>query len=185
MVHHLQNIGSNCASFDGVGRLHWHTSSRPSRCWSRSITSSAAMRCCRLRFQLSKPLGPKPTSSSATRRFWVAAKSAASWAIPTLLHSTPCLPDVYPVEPILFAIGSTKLALKCRRRNCRQPDSWPRRRYAPDPTALCWNVCYKIRFRNIITLMATVSFDTLQLVEQLRTAGIPQEQAEAVVRVIA
>jgi hypothetical protein len=33
--------------------------------------------------------------------------------------------------------------------------------------------------------MATVSFDTLQLVEQLRTAGIPQEQAEAVVRVIA
>jgi hypothetical protein len=33
--------------------------------------------------------------------------------------------------------------------------------------------------------MATVTFDTLQLVEQLRTAGIPQEQAEAVVRVIA
>lgn len=33
--------------------------------------------------------------------------------------------------------------------------------------------------------MATVTFDTLQLVEQLRSAGIPQEQAEAVVRVIA
>ena len=33
--------------------------------------------------------------------------------------------------------------------------------------------------------MSTVTFDTLQLVEQLRLAGIPQEQAEAVVRVIA
>jgi hypothetical protein len=33
--------------------------------------------------------------------------------------------------------------------------------------------------------MSTITFDTLQLVEQLRTAGIPQEQAEAVVRVIA
>ena len=33
--------------------------------------------------------------------------------------------------------------------------------------------------------MTTVTFDTLQLVEQLRSAGIPQEQAEAVVRVIA
>lgn len=33
--------------------------------------------------------------------------------------------------------------------------------------------------------MATITFDTLQLVEQLRTAGIPQDQAEAVVKVIA
>lgn len=35
--------------------------------------------------------------------------------------------------------------------------------------------------------MTTITFDTLQLVEQLRSAGIPQEQeqAEAVVRVIA
>ncbi|MBK9444312.1 MAG: DUF1640 domain-containing protein [Comamonadaceae bacterium] len=33
--------------------------------------------------------------------------------------------------------------------------------------------------------MATVTFDTLQLVEQLRSAGISQEQAEAVVKVIA
>lgn len=33
--------------------------------------------------------------------------------------------------------------------------------------------------------MATVTFDTLKLVEQLRAAGIPAEQAEAVVRVIA
>jgi len=33
--------------------------------------------------------------------------------------------------------------------------------------------------------MTTITVDTLQLVEQLRSAGIPQEQAEAVVRVIA
>ena len=33
--------------------------------------------------------------------------------------------------------------------------------------------------------MATVTFDTLKLVEQLKLAGIPPEQAEAVVRVIA
>jgi len=33
--------------------------------------------------------------------------------------------------------------------------------------------------------MSTITIDTLQLVEQLRSAGIPQEQAEAVVRVIA
>jgi hypothetical protein len=32
--------------------------------------------------------------------------------------------------------------------------------------------------------MSTITFDTLQLVEQLRTAGIPQEQAEAVVRAL-
>lgn len=33
--------------------------------------------------------------------------------------------------------------------------------------------------------MSTITFDTLQLVEQLRSAGISQEQAEAVVKVIA
>jgi CHASE3 domain sensor protein len=33
--------------------------------------------------------------------------------------------------------------------------------------------------------MATITFDTLELVDKLKTAGIPQEQAEAVVRVIA
>jgi hypothetical protein len=113
---------------------------------------------------------------------FIASRTTSSAAMRCCRFQIPLL---NPVEPILFAIGSTKLALKCRRRNCRQPDSWPRKRYAPDPTASCWNVCYKIRFRNIITLMATVTFDTLQLVEQLRTAGIPQEQAEAVVRVIA
>ena len=33
--------------------------------------------------------------------------------------------------------------------------------------------------------MTTITFDTLELVDRLKTAGIPQEQAEAVVRVIA
>jgi hypothetical protein len=33
--------------------------------------------------------------------------------------------------------------------------------------------------------MTTVTFDTLQLVEKLKASGIPQEQAEAVVRTIA
>jgi CHASE3 domain sensor protein len=33
--------------------------------------------------------------------------------------------------------------------------------------------------------MATITFDTLELVDKLKTAGIPQAQAEAVVRVIA
>jgi len=33
--------------------------------------------------------------------------------------------------------------------------------------------------------MTTVTFDTLELVSKLKSAGIPQEQAEAVVRVIA
>jgi len=33
--------------------------------------------------------------------------------------------------------------------------------------------------------MTTITFDTLDLVDKLKTAGIPQEQAEAVVRVIA
>ena len=33
--------------------------------------------------------------------------------------------------------------------------------------------------------MSTIIFDTLELVDKLKTAGIPQEQAEAVVRVIA
>lgn len=33
--------------------------------------------------------------------------------------------------------------------------------------------------------MTTVTFDTLELVSKLKLAGIPQEQAEAVVRVIA
>ncbi len=33
--------------------------------------------------------------------------------------------------------------------------------------------------------MATVTFDTQELVRELRSAGLPQEQAEAVVRVIA
>ncbi|PPD39211.1 MAG: DUF1640 domain-containing protein [Methylobacter sp.] len=33
--------------------------------------------------------------------------------------------------------------------------------------------------------MATITFDTLELVDRLKTAGIPQAQAEAVVRVIA
>jgi hypothetical protein len=33
--------------------------------------------------------------------------------------------------------------------------------------------------------MTTITFDTLELVDKLKTAGIPQEQAEAVVRVIA
>jgi hypothetical protein len=33
--------------------------------------------------------------------------------------------------------------------------------------------------------MATITFDTLKLVDKLKAAGIPQEQAEAVVRVIA
>jgi hypothetical protein len=32
--------------------------------------------------------------------------------------------------------------------------------------------------------MTTITFDTLELVDKLKTAGIPQEQAEAVVRVI-
>ena len=32
--------------------------------------------------------------------------------------------------------------------------------------------------------MSTITFDTLALVTQLRSAGIPQEQAEAVVKVI-
>ena len=30
--------------------------------------------------------------------------------------------------------------------------------------------------------MATITFDTLELVDKLKTAGISQEQAEAVVR---
>jgi len=33
--------------------------------------------------------------------------------------------------------------------------------------------------------MTTVTFDTLELVDKLKTAGFAQEQAEAVVRVIA
>ena len=33
--------------------------------------------------------------------------------------------------------------------------------------------------------MTTVTFDTLHLVDKLKSAGIPQEQAEAVIRVIA
>lgn len=33
--------------------------------------------------------------------------------------------------------------------------------------------------------MATITFDTLELVDKPKTAGIPQAQAEAVVRVIA
>lgn len=33
--------------------------------------------------------------------------------------------------------------------------------------------------------MSTITFHTLELVDKLKTAGIPQEQAEAVVRVIA
>ena len=33
--------------------------------------------------------------------------------------------------------------------------------------------------------MTTITFDTLDLVDRLKKAGIPQEQAEAVVRVIA
>ena len=33
--------------------------------------------------------------------------------------------------------------------------------------------------------MTTITFVTLELVDKLKTAGIPQEQAEAVVRVIA
>jgi hypothetical protein len=33
--------------------------------------------------------------------------------------------------------------------------------------------------------MTTITFDTLELVDKLKTAGIPQAQAEAVVRVIA
>ena len=33
--------------------------------------------------------------------------------------------------------------------------------------------------------MATITFDTLELVDKLKNAGIPQEQAEAIVRVIA
>jgi hypothetical protein len=33
--------------------------------------------------------------------------------------------------------------------------------------------------------MTTITFDTLDLVDKLKNAGIPQEQAEAVVRVIA
>jgi hypothetical protein len=33
--------------------------------------------------------------------------------------------------------------------------------------------------------MTTITFDTLELVDKLKIAGIPQEQAEAVVRVIA
>jgi hypothetical protein len=33
--------------------------------------------------------------------------------------------------------------------------------------------------------MTTITFDTLELVDKLKTAGIPQGQAEAVVRVIA
>ncbi|MCI0399993.1 MAG: CCDC90 family protein [Gammaproteobacteria bacterium] len=32
--------------------------------------------------------------------------------------------------------------------------------------------------------MTTVTFDTLQLVDKLKAAGIPPEQAEAIVRVI-
>jgi hypothetical protein len=32
--------------------------------------------------------------------------------------------------------------------------------------------------------MTTITFDTLELVSKLKSAGIPQEQAEAVVRVI-
>jgi hypothetical protein len=32
--------------------------------------------------------------------------------------------------------------------------------------------------------MATITFDTLELVDKLKTAGIPQAEAEAVVRVI-
>ena len=32
--------------------------------------------------------------------------------------------------------------------------------------------------------MTTITFDTLELVDRLKNAGIPQEQAEAVVRVI-
>jgi len=33
--------------------------------------------------------------------------------------------------------------------------------------------------------MTTITFDTLQLVDKLKSAGIPQEQAEAVVHTIA
>jgi len=37
----------------------------------------------------------------------------------------------------------------------------------------------------IMNTMTTVTFDTLQLVEKLKSSGISQEQAEAVVRTIA
>ena len=33
--------------------------------------------------------------------------------------------------------------------------------------------------------MTTITFDTLELVDKLKSAGIPQEQAEAMIRVIA
>ena len=33
--------------------------------------------------------------------------------------------------------------------------------------------------------MTTITFDTLELVDKLKNAGIPQDQAEAMVRVIA
>lgn len=33
--------------------------------------------------------------------------------------------------------------------------------------------------------MTTITFDTLHLVDRLKSAGIPQDQAEAVIRVIA
>ena len=35
-----------------------------------------------------------------------------------------------------------------------------------------------------MTIMSTITFDTQELVRELHTAGLPQEQAEAVVRTI-
>jgi len=42
-----------------------------------------------------------------------------------------------------------------------------------------WQIIYGDNY------MTTITFDTLKLVDKLKAAGIPQEQAEAVVRVIA
>lgn len=59
-----------------------------------------------------KPPGPPPTWSSATRRFWAAAKSVANWGRATSKRWTPFMRQPFPAPPTWCATGSTRPAHK-------------------------------------------------------------------------
>jgi hypothetical protein len=103
----------------------------------------------------------------------------------TSLRWTLSLPGAFPVVQIWCATGLTKPGSKYSLDICKPLDWLPRSRFVQGLTGSCLHDCLKTHFQNIIPTMATVTFDTLQLVEQLRSAGISQEQAEALVKVIA
>jgi hypothetical protein len=53
-------------------------------------------------------------------------------------------------------------------------------------TARCWNAFCRVQSNTIKeNAMATITFDTLEPTDSLKKAGVPAEQAEAVVRAIA